>query len=74
MPIFILHFAIYATYAIYAMSKFFLLLPRIGFGGSLNRYIFLYILSHLLSITEPITFHSRSHVVLSPNGHDYYAS
>ena len=38
MPVFILHFAIYATFAI---SKFFLLLPRIGFGGSLNRYIFL---------------------------------
>jgi len=44
------------------MSKFFLLLPRIGFGDSLNRYIFLYILSHPLSITEPIAYLSLSNV------------
>ena len=35
--------------------KFFLLLPRIGFGGYSNRYIFLYILSHPLPIADPLS-------------------
>jgi len=37
------------------MSKFFLLLPRIGFGGSLNRWLFLYILSHPLPIADTVS-------------------